>query len=153
MRKEAPPVDPLSVDDISASRAVFPFDDQDRAVEGLTNDRQRKIYEMRCKSLAAMGVMEEAYQEAMILYAIWLDRALCYAKEVVKGEVFTQKDDNGNVTGYIENPYIRLLERATKMVNEIGRQFGFTALTRNNIKQTEKQIDPMATLQKMIDGK
>ena len=153
MRDEVAPVEPLDVDHISAERAVFPVDGHITQVEGLTNDRQRKIYEMRCKTLAAMGIMEEAYQEAMIMYAVWLDRALYYAVEAVKKDVVETHDQFGNISGYIENPYIKLFERATKMVNEIGRQFGFSALTRNNIKVAEKQIDPMAELQKMLAGK
>ena len=150
--KEAPPSQPLTVDEISADNPVFPFDGHIEHVEGLTNDRQRKIYEMRCKSLSAMGAMEEPYQESMILYAVWLDRALSSAVEAAHGDLKPLHDANGRVTGYIENPYIRMFERATKMVNEIGRQFGFTPLTRANVAKTEKNIDPAQEIQKLLGG-
>lgn len=152
MRKEAAPAEPLDVNHISADRPVFQTGGITR-VEGLTNDRQRKIYEMRCKTLAAMGIMEEAYQEAMILYAFWLDRALDYADKAAKKDVVERYDEYGNLVAFVESPYIRLAEKATRMVNEIGRLFGFSPLTRSNIKTAEKQIDPLAELHKLMGVK
>lgn len=140
MEKEVPPAQPMAVEDISADH-----------VEGLPSERAKKIYEMRCKSLAAMGVLEESYQEQMILYARWLDIALTASMNLEKGLVSTKYDQNGRVTGFVENPFIAIFDRATRIVNEIGRQFGFTPLTRNNIKQKEKEIDPVAELQKLIE--
>ena len=139
MDKEAPAAEPLTVDQITLE-----------GVEGLPTERSRKIYETRCKSLAAMGVMEESYQEQMILYARWLDLAFKASSELEKGLVSTVYNEEGKVSGFIRNPYLGILDMATKNVNDIGRQFGFTAITRNNIKQKEKEIDPVAELQKLI---
>ena len=152
MDKEFPPTQPMAVDEISADHPVFPFDNQVRQVEGLTNDRQRSIYVARCKTLAAMGIMEEAYQEAMILYAVWLDLALSYSAEAAKGGSRPLYDNNGRVTGYVNNPYVGLFKEATRMVNEIGRNFGFSPITRNNIKLAEKQINPVEELKKLMAG-
>ena len=141
MDKEAPAVQPMTVEQITVE-----------GVEGLPTERSRKIYEMRCKSLAAMGVMEEAYQEQMILYARWLDLAFIASSEIETSglvtEIFNEKTGKKEV---IRNPYLGILDMATKNVNDIGRQFGFTAITRNNIKQKEKEIDPVAELQKLIE--
>ena len=150
MTKDAPPSQPLTVKDVSVGRPVFPPCDKYADVEGLTNDRQRWIYAARCKTLAAMGIMEEAFQESMILYAIWLDVALTSADEMKHGSFIEVKDKDGNVTGYVENPHVKRFAMATKMVNEIGRQFGFTPLSRNNVVKTEKNIDPVQEIQKLL---
>ena len=54
---------------------------------------------------------------------------------------------------FILSPYLKILNIATKNVNMIGQQFGFTAISHNNIKQKEKEIDPAAELQRLIEGK
>ena len=152
MDKEVPASQPLTIEDVSVGRPVFPPIDQYKDVEGLTNDRQRWIYGARCKTLAAMGVMEESFQESMILYAIWLDTALTSADEMKHGSFIEVRDKDGNLTGYVENPHIKRFAMATKMVNEIGRQFGFTPLSRNNVVKVEKNIDPAGELLKLVGG-
>lgn len=129
----------LSEDEIDASK-----------VEGLATERAKDIYTLKCRQLAALGMLEETYQEAIILYASWLDIALTASVEIQKGYVRTLYDANGNVTGFVQNPYISILDKATQKVNDIGRQFGFTPVSRASIKVVEKELDPMAELAKLM---
>lgn len=141
MDKESPSVQPLTVEEIT-------LDD----VEGLTTERSKKIYMSRCKTLAAMGIMEEAYQEQLILYSRWLDIALTCSDKIGQDMVMKVFDKEGKITGFVANPYIALFNMATKTVNELGRQFGFSPISRNNIRMVEKQIDPAAELMKLVGG-
>lgn len=152
MREETPPSEPLSVEQISSDLAVFPTSTGITHVEGLLTERARKIYEMRCKSLAALGIMDASYQDQMILYARWLDIALTASEELENGSLYETSWGKSGLK-YILSPHLKILHIATKNVNMIGQQFGFTAISHNNIKQAEKEINPVEELQKIIEGK
>ena len=151
MQKEVPPAEPMSIEEVSSENAVFPTDGVTH-VEGLLTERARKIYEMRCKSLAALGILEASYQEQMILYARWLDIALTASEQLENDELYMTSWGKSGLK-FILSPYLKILDIATKNVNMIGQQFGFTAISHNNIKQKEKEIDPAAELQRLIEGK
>ncbi len=152
MREETPPSEPLSVEQISSDLAVFPTSTGITHVEGLLTERARKIYEMRCKSLAALGIMDASYQDQMILYARWLDIALTAAEQIDNDAMYVTSFGVGGIK-YTISPHLEIFKMATKMVNSIGQQFGFTAISHNNIKKAEKEINPVEELQKIIEGK
>ena len=142
----------MTVDEISSDNSVFPIEEHITQVEGLLTERAKKIYEMRCKSLAALGIMEATYQEQMILYARWLDIAITASEQLENDSMYITSYGKSGIK-FVLSPYLKILDLATKNVNKIGQQFGFTAVSHNNIKQKEKEINPVAELQKLIEAK
>jgi len=119
-------------------------------VEDMTPE-QKAIYDAKCLQCSALGIMEPQFQEAMMVYAYWFDMASKAMRLMNKnGLVKAETDESGNITGFLTNPYISILEKCTRNLNMIGSQFGFTPVTKANLHIKEKEINPIAELEKLM---
>jgi len=139
MRNEGPETEKLSMDDISIS-----------GIEGLITERSKKIYIVKCKQLAALKVMEDAYREQMVIYAYNLDKALlCHEMLEKEGIVVMKTDREGNTLPTISG-WLKAYNQFISIVNDISKQFGFTPITRSSIKFEEDKLDPVAAIGKLM---
>ena len=50
-----------------------------------------------------------------------------------------------------ENPHIKIAAKATEMLEKIGKGFGMSPLSKQSLKITKSQIDPMRAIMKAIE--
>ena len=126
-----------------------------KSVAALSNDRQKEIFLERVKYMMALKMMEMAYIDQLVDYAIFREK---YEVTLVKleqmgGEFVKRYDDTGKVCGFIENPYIKLAIKYRDITNKIGSEFGFTPVSRMKLPTSEVKESPLEQIRKIVNGK
>lgn len=104
------------------------------------------LFKDTLRYVAQMGILEHAHVHKISMYAYW-------------GEMFFKTAENINKQGLIdfssdkaaENPHIKIAAKATEMLEKIGKGFGMSPLSKQSLKITKSQIDPMRAIMKAIE--
>ena len=112
-------------------------------VSGLKSatERARKIYWATCRKVAAQGMLDEAFCQQLLIYAIELDLLLRCEEDIRKNGMYLVVETKKG-TMALPNPAVKQLHAAAEKVLKIGSNFGFSPVDRQRLKiQTE---DPKA---------
>ncbi len=126
-----------------------------QSVAALSNDRQKQIFVERVNYLMSLKMMEMAYIDQLVDYAVFRDK---YEDALIKldqmgGDFVKRYDDAGKVCGFVENPYIKLAIKYREIVNRIGSEFGFTPVSRMKLPTPGVKESPLEQIRKIVNGK
>lgn len=104
----------------------------------------RRKWDRMCEQLMAMGVLTGVDGDALAaycqLYARWREAEMTVER---LGATVTVYNEDGQVTGLIQRPEVKLSIELLREMNRVGKEFGLTPASRANLKM-EKREDEKA---------
>lgn len=124
-----------------------------RGIRLLKSERSKRIFISKCNQLIAIGILTETDLDQISIYSDALDKYYtCISELQQKGMFSPRYDVNGNVIGFISNPYLKLYQDLAILINKIGSDFGFSPVQRQKIKiEKPKELNPIEELTKLIN--
>ena len=104
-------------------------------VSGLKSatDRARKIYWSTVRNVSAQGMLDPAFCQQLLIYAIELDLLIKCEEDIKKnGMYLVVETKKGTIA--IQNPAVKQLHQAADRVLKIGGNFGFDPVSRSRLK-------------------
>ena len=109
-------------------------------LQGAT-ERARKIYWATCRKVAAQGMLDPAFCQQLLIYAIELDLLIKCEEDIKKnGMYLVVETKKGTIA--IQNPAVKQLHQAADRVLKIGGNFGFDPVSRSRLKAAMLVEDP-----------
>ena len=101
----------------------------------------QQIFLQRCTYLIGLKMLEAAYLDTLLLYAQYFDMALQCIDEIQKEKWFTPLyGKRGNLTGYLENPHLKLLDRICRVLGNMSKELLLTPASRMRMEvESEKK--------------
>ena len=103
----------------------------------------KKIFKSKAEQLIALNVLTVLDIDLLALYA-QADSLVVEALENMKteGKFNTLYNDEGNIVGFVENPYMKVYRDNFDKVQKLAAHFGFAPATRKSIMaMVEKKED------------
>ena len=112
-------------------------------VSGLKSatDRARKIYWATVRKVSAQGMLDEAFCQQLLIYAIELDLLLRCEESIKKDGMYLVVETKKG-TMALPNPAVKQLHAAAEKLLKIGSNFGFSPVDRQRLKAQAE--DPKA---------
>ena len=96
--------------------------------------RAREIYWALCRRVATQGLLEEAFCQQLLLYAVEYDHWISCCESIKKeGITMLVEDKNGKPIA-ISNPAVKQRDKATEILLKLGSNFGFSPVDRQRLK-------------------
>lgn len=130
--------------------AIKPDEVHERCqVSGLKSatDRARKIYWSTVRKVAGQGMLDPAFCQQLLIYAIELDLLMKCEEDIRKNGMYLVVEGKKG-TFVCPNPAVKQLHNAAEKVLKIGSNFGFSPVDRQRLKAQAE--DPKAKSIKAI---
>ena len=115
------------------------------------NERSRKIYLSACSQAMALRLLEPADLVQLIIYAKEFDNYLTCDADIRKNGRYRLKyDDEGKVSGTIDNPSCFQKKVSWDIVKNISANFGFSPYDRQRLKAEVNPEDPTTRIVNII---
>jgi P27 family predicted phage terminase small subunit len=114
----------------------------------LKNKRAKDIFKDKANQLFAIGILSDLDFEQLAIYSNNLDQIFTCISELKKGMFVERFDENGNIVGFVQNPYLKLYKELININNKIANDFGFTPLSRQ--KFTSPQTEDKPTIEDIL---
>ena len=126
--------EPVSVEEIHKRCQVS-------GLQGATK-RAREIYWAMCRKVAAQGMLDPAFCQQLLIYAIELDLFI-KCEESVKhdGPFLIGMTEEGAIYSY-PNPAVKMMQGCVEKLLKIGGNFGFDPVSRSRLKAAMLIGDP-----------
>lgn len=104
-------------------------------VSGLKSatDRARKIYWSTVRKVAGQGMLDPAFCQQLLIYAIELDLLMKCEEDIRKNGMYLVVEGKKG-TFVCPNPAVKQLHNAAEKVLKIGSNFGFSPVDRQRLK-------------------
>jgi len=112
-------------------------------VSGLKSatDRARKIYWSTVRKVSAQGLLDPAFCQQLLIYAIELDLLLRCEEDIRKNGMYLVVETKKG-TAVFPNPAVKQLHAAAEKVIKIGSNFGFDPVSRSRLKAAMMLDEP-----------
>lgn len=101
-------------------------------LQGAT-ERARKIYWATCRKVAAQGMLDPAFCQQLLIYAIELDLLIKCEEDIKRNGMYLVVETKKGPMA-IQNPAVKQLHQAADRVLKIGGNFGFDPVSRSRLK-------------------
>lgn len=102
-------------------------------LQGATK-RARGIYWALCKRVAAQNLLEAAFCQQLLIYAVEYDHFISCCESIKKeGVTMVLEDKKGNPV-VVSNPAVKQRDKAAEILLKIGSNFGFSPVDRQRLK-------------------
>ena len=116
--------------------AIKPEEVHERCqVSGLKSatERARKIYWSTVRKVSAQGMLDAAFCQQLLIYAIELDLLMRCEEDIRKNGLYIIVETKKG-TMALPNPSVKQLHAAAEKVIKIGSNFGFSPVDRQRLK-------------------
>lgn len=126
--------EPVSVDKIHERCQVS-------GLQGAT-ERARKIYWSTCRKVAVQGMLDVAFCQQLLIYAIELDLLIKCEESVKRDGTFLTGMNKEGATYTYPNPAVKMMQGCVDKLLKIGGNFGFDPVSRSRLKAAMLVDDP-----------
>lgn len=102
-------------------------------LQGAT-ERARKIYWATCRKVAAQGMLDVAFCQQLLIYAIELDLLIKCEESVKRDGTFLTGVNKEGATYTYPNPAVKMMQGCVDKLLKIGGNFGFDPVSRSRLK-------------------
>ena len=102
-------------------------------LQGATK-RARDIYWATCRKVAAQGMLDPAFCQQLLIYAIELDLLIKCEESVKRDGTFLVGVNKEGATYTYPNPAVKMMQGCVDKLLKIGGNFGFDPVSRSRLK-------------------
>ncbi len=110
-------------------------------LQGAT-ERARKIYWATCRKVAAQGLLDVAFCQKLLIYAIELDLLIKCEESIKRDGTFLVGVNKDGATYTYPNPAVKMMQGCVDKLLKIGGNFGFDPVSRSRLKAVMLVDDP-----------
>ena len=110
-------------------------------LQGVTK-RARDIYWATCRRVAAQGMLDPAFCQQLLIYAIELDLLIKCEESVKHDGTFLMGVNKEGATYTYPNPAVKMMQGCVDKLLKIGGNFGFDPVSRSRLKAAMLVEDP-----------
>lgn len=115
------------------------------------NERSKKIYLSACRQVMAFGLLQQSDLPELLVYAKEFDNYLsCCADIEENGRYKLKYDDEGNVSGTIDNPSNFQKKVSWDIIKNVSANFGFSPYDRQRLRAEVDPEDPTTKIVNII---
>ncbi len=114
----------------------------------LKTQRAQDIFKQMANYLIKWEILTDANILPLAVYSSNIDLTFTCLDEMQKGLFKERFDENGNVIGFIENPYVNLYNKLQPAIMRQAAEYGFTPVS--SLKFARKE-EPKDELQALMD--
>ena len=107
---------------------IIRIEDLDLSI--LQTDRAKDLFIENANYLIKLEILNASNIQPLVLYATNLDMLYDCMDQLNRNGKFKERhDENGNVIGFIENPYLALYQKLQPITIKQASEFGFTPVS------------------------
>lgn len=112
----------------------------------LKTKRAKDIFKKHANRLIYLNLLTEDKMPPLAMYSNNIDLLFLCMQHMKKGLFAERFDENGNIIGYIENPYVKMYISLQKEIIKQASEFGFTPSSSLKFAQVEVEKDELQTI-------